>query len=121
MADHSHGQYYDLSKLETWLAGKSTSDLSEGTNLYFTEARAAALVGDTVSSTWMGLASGFKTEPTFNTTIGLGDVWNYVYSSSGGDVTYYRLVPSGAADDAFYEDFDGSNLTNLVATKAITL
>lgn len=70
---------------------------------------------------WMDLARGYKTTPTLLTTIVDGDVYEYVYNGTSGDVTYYRLVPSGAADDAFYETFSGGILSNLIDTKEITI
>jgi len=70
---------------------------------------------------WMDYARGWKETPTLNTTIATGDVYDYVFESDSGDVTYYRLVPSGDADDAFYANFSSGELSGLLAKKEITL
>ena len=68
---------------------------------------------------WMTLTRGFKTEPTLNTTIAGGDVYNYVYESSPTDKTYYRYIATDGSEDAYYETFSGGNLSNLIAKKKI--
>lgn len=51
LADDDHTQYHNDSRANTWLATKSTTNLSEGTNLYFTDARAkAAAVADAINN-----------------------------------------------------------------------
>lgn len=74
-----------------------------------------------LANSWIGLATGWKTTPVLNTTIADGDVYNYVFAGDPGDVTYYRLVPSGAADDAFYSTFSGGVLSGLIAKKEIVV
>lgn len=39
LSDDDHTQYHNDSRANTWLATKSTSDLSEGSNLYYTDER----------------------------------------------------------------------------------
>lgn len=79
--------------------------------------------GDTsdLSAEWIGLATGWKTTPSFNSTIAAGDVWDYVFETAGGDVTYYRLVPSPyvTENDAFYDTFSGGNLSGLIVSREI--
>lgn len=70
---------------------------------------------------WMSLTRGFKTEPTFNSAIAGGDVYNYVYESSPSDKTYYRYIATDGSEDAYYENFSGAILTNLIAKKKIVL
>lgn len=70
---------------------------------------------------WMTLTRGFKTEPTLNTTIAGGDVYNYVYESSPTDKTYYRYIATDGSEDAYYETFSGGNLSSLIAKKKITV
>ena len=69
----------------------------------------------------MTLVRGFKITPVFNTAIGTGDVYTYVYSTSATDKTYYRYIATDGSIDAFYENFSGGNLSNLVAKKQIIL
>ena len=56
LADDDHSQYHTDARALTWLGTRSTSDLPEGTNLYFTDERVddrvGALVTDTASVTW---------------------------------------------------------------------
>ena len=52
---------------------------------------------------------------SLNTTISTGTVVNYVYAG----VTYFRLIPSGTAKDAFYSTFSNGILSGLVAQKTI--
>lgn len=44
LADDDHTQYHTDARALTWLGTRSTSDLAEGTNLYFTNARADARI-----------------------------------------------------------------------------
>lgn len=44
LADDDHPQYHTDARAVTWLATRSTSDLPEGSNLYYTDARADARV-----------------------------------------------------------------------------
>lgn len=76
---------------------------------------------DEYTKSWINLAVGYDTEPTLNTTIADGDVYNYVYTTETGTATLYRLVPSGSADDAFYATFSNNVLSNLVAKKPLTI
>lgn len=39
LADDDHTQYHNTSRANTWLATKSTTDLAEGSNLYYTDER----------------------------------------------------------------------------------
>jgi len=41
--------YLTITRANTWLGTKSTTDLSEGTNLYYTDARARASISETVT------------------------------------------------------------------------
>jgi hypothetical protein len=70
---------------------------------------------------WMTLTRGFKIEPTFNSTIAGGDVYDYVYSSTPTDKTYYRYIATDGSEDAYYENFSGGILSNLVAKKQIII
>ena len=45
LSDDDHTQYHNDSRALTWLGTKSTSDLSEGANLYYTDERAQDAVG----------------------------------------------------------------------------
>lgn len=71
-----------------------------------------------IGTTWIGLATGWSTIPTLNTTIADGDVYDYTYA---GGTTYYRLIPSGSADDAFYTTFMAGVLSGLVAKKEVSV
>jgi hypothetical protein len=70
---------------------------------------------------WMTLTRGFKIEPVFNSTIAGGDIYTYVYESSPSDKTYYRYIATDGSEDAYYENFSGGILSNLVAKKQIII
>lgn len=67
--------------------------------------------------TWIQLVTGYKvgTTPTFLATIATGDVYEYTFETASSDVTYYRHI--GTTEDAFYENFNGTNLTDFIVKK----
>ena len=75
-------------------------------------------MGPSSFPTWTDLATGWNTEPVFNMTLAGGDVYDYSYD---GPAIYYRYIANDGSEDAFYENFDGVNLTNLVKQKKITI
>lgn len=67
---------------------------------------------------WINLATGWKEEPSLNTSLAGGDVYTYFYE---GNITYYRYIANDGTIDAFYASFDGSILTDFVIEKKVTL
>lgn len=65
--------------------------------------------------TWEYLLMNWSVEPTLNTAIVGGDVYNYTLNGT----TRYRFVPTtyDPTQDAFYENFDGTNLTGLITAR----
>jgi len=49
LGDDDHTQYHTAGRADTWLGTKSTTDLAEGANLYYTDERAQDAVGGMVS------------------------------------------------------------------------
>ena len=74
-------------------------------------------------TTWISLVTGYKTGtvPTLLTTITDGDVYSYTYSTDTSDIIYYRLVPSGSLEDAFYTTFSLGVLSEMIAHKKLTI
>ena len=70
---------------------------------------------------WMTLVRGYKTIPTLLESITNGDVYTYVYSTTGPDKTYYRFIATDGSEDAFYGNFSSPTLSNLIAKKSIIL
>jgi hypothetical protein len=70
---------------------------------------------------WMTLVRGYKTTPTLLETIAGGEVYTYVYATTGADITYYRYIETNGSEDSFYGNFSSPTLSNLIATKAIIL
>jgi len=64
---------------------------------------------------WLELANMWTSEPTLTASIASGDVYTYTY----GTPNYYRLDPQPyvSTSDQFFSDFDGTNLTGLLATR----
>lgn len=63
---------------------------------------------------WLDIIVGASSS-SLNTTIATGTVVNYIYAG----ITYFRLIPSGTAIDAFYSAFSGGVLSGLLAQKTI--
>jgi hypothetical protein len=74
----------------------------------------SAQPGD-LALTWAALATTWDSPPTPAATIAAGAVYSY----ARGGVQRYRLVPSPyvAAQDAFYSDFDGTDLSGLIVAR----
>lgn len=66
------------------------------------------------SINWLDYIVGASSS-SLNTTIAIGTVVNYVYAG----VTYFRLIPSSTAIDAFYSTFSNGVLSGLLAQKTI--
>lgn len=65
LADDDHTQYHTDARALTWLGTRSTSDLSEGSNLYFTDSRAVAAVAaadDYVLNTGDAMTGGLRVQ-----------------------------------------------------------
>ena len=65
---------------------------------------------------WSVLVSEWQESPVLQSSLAGGKVLKYVHKG----VTYFRLVPSPyvPSEDSFYEDFDGTLLTNKVCSRA---
>lgn len=87
---------------------------------YVTLSATQTLTNKTVID-WMTLVRGYKTTPTLLATIGTGEVYSYVYTSSPSDKTYYRFIATDGSEDSFYSSFNGTTLSNLIARKDITI
>ena len=101
-----------------WSSVYSTVQSNSAT--YVTLSATQTLTNKTVVD-WMSLVRGYNTTPTLNTTLAGGEVYNYVFTSSPTNKTYYRYIATDGSDDAFYSSFNGSTLSGLVARKAITI
>lgn len=66
-----------------------------------------------INLSWIYLATSY--DATFNSNITGGKVYSYTLN----ETTIYRFVPSPytKSDDAFYENFDGTNLSDLIITR----
>ena len=53
LGDDDHTQYHNDARADTWLGTKSTTNLAEGTNLYYTAARANAAIDARVNKTFI--------------------------------------------------------------------
>lgn len=70
--------------------------------------------------TWINYVSEWATAPVELTSISGGNVFRY--ERAGGDI-YYRLVPEPyiPENDAFYQNFDGSTLSDLLIQRSETI
>ena len=71
---------------------------------------------EAITHSWVELATGFSSQ-SLESTIAAGDVYSYVYSNT----TLFRLVPSGAEQDAFYTTFSGGALSGLVIGRGLAV
>ena len=70
------------------------------------------------SYTWSDYANGPSEVPVLAATIASGEVYSYVY----GATTLYRHIPTANPyGDAFYSNFDGTNLSGLVVSRSISI
>jgi hypothetical protein len=90
-------------------------DSTDNTLKYFNGTEWVDSEGQSQEETWEYLSYNWSEEPTLITAISSGDVYEYKLDES----TRYRLVPNpyNPTQDAFYSDFDGTNLTNLITTR----
>lgn len=84
-------------------------------NIYVTHGSSSTAASGALN--WIDYATGFSSTPTLTQTIATGDVYTYTYTNG----TLYRLVPSGAEQDAFYNQFSGGVLSGLVAIKSLSI
>jgi hypothetical protein len=63
--------------------------------------------------TWIDYVVGYTVEPTLVGTYGIGEVYQYTYSSE----TLYRVI--GNTQDSFYRSFSDGQASDLVIAKAI--
>jgi hypothetical protein len=76
LGDDDHSIYHTDGRADTWLTGKDTDDLSEGSgNLYYTEGRVSANTDVAANTTHRGLTSGNPHSVTKG-DVGLGNVEN---------------------------------------------
>ena len=74
--------------------------------------------GAAVVNDWIKLTTSFSSTPTLNTALLGGSVYNYLYNSD--TLTLFRYIAADGSDK-FFKNFDGTNLTNLIASKAQTI
>ena len=70
-----------------------------------------------LNTSWVGLVMGFASPPTGPTLVTGGKVYTYTYL---GPTIRYRFIANNGTMDAFYTDFDGTNVTGLVTTKTLS-
>lgn len=107
LGDDDHTQYHTDARALTWLGTRSTTDLPEGANLYYTDALARASISETVtgldynSTTGvLSLTSGYvipttTEESNWNTAYGWGNHATAGYLTTAAAATTY--VPYSGA------------------------
>lgn len=126
LSDDDHAQYHTDARALTWLGTRSTTDLSEGSNLYYTTARANAAIDARVDKAFVdelnvdadtldGVDSGSFIRSDANDTVSANTTWLGSYAVRFGDSNNYqinyqpsefRAVHNGDArfaDDIFYD------------------
>jgi len=91
----------------TWLTGKTTNNLSEGTNLYYTDARVKAYA-DTLYVPYTGAISNVNLGSKNLTTTGKGTFGNLlIHSITGYPLDVYTDYGGAGQDHAFAYDPSG--------------
>jgi len=98
----------------------TATNITVNNNLTVTNTVSAKYYQGTILD-WMTLVRGYKTVPTLLQTIAGGDVYTYVYATTGTDKTYYRYIANDGSEDSFYGNFSNPTLSNLITKKAIIL
>ena len=112
LADDDHPQYYNESRLITWLGSRTTTELAEGTNLYFTnervDDRVEALMQDGTGIGWTyddtaGTLTPAVTLAPFSTT-DLSEGTNLYYTSARFDTAFSNKSTTDLAegDNLYY-------------------
>ena len=74
--------------------------------------------GGQAPTDWLKLTTSFSSIPTLNTPLLGGSVYNYLYNNDV--LTLFRYIDA-TGGDSYFRNFDGTNLTGLVATKTQTI
>lgn len=70
------------------------------------------------SLSWIDYVTGTSQEPTLNTTLASGPVYDYVY----GSTTIYRHIPdANPYGDTFYTNFDGTTLSGVIVSRSTSI
>lgn len=113
LADDDHTQYHTATRADSWLATKTTSNLTEGSNLYFTDERAQDAVGSILTNS---ASLSFVYNDVSNTITGnvspAGITHNSLAGLTAGDPhTQYQLRSERNAANGYV----GLNASSLVS------
>lgn len=116
LADDDHPQYHTDARALAWLGTRSTSDLPEGTNLYFTnervDDRVDTLIQDGTGITWAYDDVANTLTPTISlspfSTTNLAEGSNLYYTDERVDDRVAALLVEGAGIDLAYVDGSGT-------------
>lgn len=85
LSDDDHGQYFTTGRANTWLASKDTDDLTEGSNLYYTEVRVSANTDVTANTSHRGSTSN----PHSVSILDVGGIASGTFTGHSGDSTIH--------------------------------
>jgi hypothetical protein len=140
LADDDHSQYHNDARASTWLGTKSTSNLAEGTNLYYTAARANGDIaqygtqvgwspesnGGTMRSIQPSGDNGFSFAVSSISGNGgalRGTINTALFQSANGNLTSWsnKSVPSGAVvGTTDVQTLTAKTLTGPILTSAVS-
>lgn len=114
LGDDDHSQYHTDARALIWLGTRSTTDLPEGTNLYYTQARFDTAFGlKTTDALSEGAVNFYYTEARFDTSFGGKDTDDL---SEGAINFYYTEARFNASFSGKDTDGLSEGLTNLYFT-----
>lgn len=129
LSDDDHTQYHTDARALTWLGTRSTTDLSEGSNLYYTAARANAAIDTRVDKAFVdalnvdadtldGVDSGSFIRSDADDTVSANTTWGNNRSIYFGDSNDFQVVHDGiftrfvcsSSQVITFETYSGNNI-----------
>lgn len=119
LTDDDHTQYHTEGRANTWLGTKSTTDLAEGANLYYTEARVSANTDVAANTTARHDAVTLAGTGTYLSLLGQQITVDPITESDISDLGNYSVVGhTHTASDITDFDTEVSNNASVVANTA---
>ena len=105
--------YYTGARFDTSLAGKTTSDLTEGTNLYYTDARARAALSSGTGVTYVDSTGVINIGQPVETTsdVTFASVTSDLYGAIHLNVKNDEGAAISKGDPVYFKGVSGNNIT----------
>lgn len=98
LSDDDHTQYHNDSRALTWLGTRSTTDLPEGTKLYYTEARVSANTDVAANTSARHARQHDVTSSSDHAASAVGDRGKFLKANDTTGAVEWATVPAGVTD-----------------------